>query len=137
MWWLVAPVGMPDEDATWFLRSRGLVVQITSLILGAVAIALLAGSPAQAQRRTMFVTVEELKSDCADKQQICVGFITGVADALEATAWPAKRSCRGNDVSLGEVLERAIKLLKGAPLTKVDSPAFDYLADEFVSRWPC
>ena len=108
-----------------------------TLMVGAIAVALLASPPAQAQRRTVFITVDELSVDCAGEQQICVGFITGVADALEATAWPAKRTCRDSEVPLAAVLERAVTLLSDAPASKADSPAFDYLADAFVERWPC
>lgn len=120
------------------LHSRGgLKLKTRSLVLGATLIALLAGSPAQAQVRTMFITVEELREDCADKQQICLGFIVGVADALEATAWPARRSCRGNEVRLQEILDQAESLLSEPPVNRADGPAFDYLADAFVEKWPC
>jgi hypothetical protein len=108
-----------------------------SLVFGAVAIALLASAPAQAERRTMFITVEELSQDCAGDHQICMGFITGVADALEATAWPARRSCRGNEVQLQDILDLARSLLEGPAVKKVDGPAFDYLADAFIEKWPC
>lgn len=85
----------------------------------------------------MFITVEELSKDCMGEQEICVGFITGVADALEATAWPAKRSCRGNEVPLQEVLTLARELLVTPAVNKSDGPAFDYLADAYVEKWPC
>lgn len=108
-----------------------------TLMLGFMVAVLLTVSPAQAQRRTIFITVDELSQDCAGERQICVGFIVGVADALEATAWPAKRSCRGIEVPLSEVLKRAAGLLDEPPAEKADGPAFDYLANEFVERWPC
>lgn len=108
-----------------------------SLALGVIAIAVFATSPVHAQRRTMFITVEELSKDCMGEREICVGFITGVADALEATAWPNKRSCRGNDVQLKEVLELAMELLAEPLVNKADGPAFDYLADAYVEKWPC
>lgn len=108
-----------------------------SLALGAMAIALLASSPAQAERRTMFITVEELSEDCAGDHQICIGFITGVADALEATAWPARRSCRGNEVTLQDILDLARNLLEEPPMNKADGPAFDFLGNAFIEKWPC
>lgn len=107
------------------------------LMLGTVTIALLTSFPVHAQSRTTFITVEELSQDCAGEGQICMGFIVGVADALEATAWPAKRSCRGNEVLLQDVLERAAGLLFEVPANKADGPAFDYLADNFVETWLC
>ena len=107
------------------------------LILGTLLTALVTSPPAHAQRRTMFITVEELSQDCQGDREFCLGFIIGVADALEATAWPARRSCRGNEVMMQEVLEQAGELLVKPPTNRLDGPAFDYLADAYVERWPC
>ncbi|KKC34843.1 hypothetical protein WH91_01045 [Devosia psychrophila] len=108
-----------------------------SKVLGVLLTAALPISPAQAEPRTMIVTVEELQEDCAGEQQLCLGFVVAVADALEATAWPAKRSCRGNEVQLQEILDYARPLIEEPDANKSDGPAFDYLANAFVEKWPC
>lgn len=112
-------------------------MNVRSVLLGVIATGLLSVSPSQAQKRVMIISVEELVQDCRNEGEICFGFIIGVADALEATAWPAKRSCRGNEVLLQEVLDLATELLAEPPVNKSDGPAFDYLADAFVEKWPC
>lgn len=112
-------------------------MHIRSLLLGVIATVLLSSSPAQAQKRMMVISVDELVQDCRGEGEICVGFIIGVADALEATAWPAKRSCRGKEVQLQDILDLAKRLLTELPVNKADGPAFDYLADAFVEKWPC
>ncbi|MET3925147.1 Rap1a/Tai family immunity protein [Devosia sp. 2618] len=112
-------------------------MNIRSAMLGVIVTGMLSVSPAQAQKRMMFISVEELSQDCRNEGEICLGFIIGVADALEATAWPAKRSCRGKEVQLQEVLDLASGLLVEPPANKAEGPAFDYLADAVVEKWPC
>ena len=91
---------------------------------------------AQAQERLYWVSGKELQQTCETDAQVCIGFITGVSDALEALAWPRPRTCRPDAVTRDEVLRVAQGALMAAP-SRAAGPAFDILADAFVAEWPC
>jgi hypothetical protein len=110
--------------------TRGLVlVAPVAFLLGCVS--------ASAESRLNFMHVDELQEECTANVELCLGFITGVADALEATAWPAQRTCRPKEVTLQQVLDVAMHALQDPLASKTHRPAFDLLADAFVRAWPC
>ncbi|SFV32287.1 hypothetical protein SAMN05216456_1599 [Devosia crocina] len=100
-----------------------------------VLIAALASS-AMAQSRVVYITGNELKEMCRVDQASCGGYIIGIADALEATAWPAKRSCRPRGVEASQIIDLAIETLRKKPAER-HRPAFDLIADEVIAQWPC
>ena len=93
-------------------------------------------SPAFGQGRVVYITGNELLEMCREQQLLCEGYILGVADALEATAWPSPRSCRPKSVLAEQVLDVALGVLVDNPAER-HRPAFDLIADEVVRLWPC
>ena len=96
---------------------------------------LLSCQPAVAQKRAVFIDDNETYDECQIGSQMCVGYITGVADALEALRFPP-RTCRPLAVELEQVLDFAVQTLRDNP-TKRHQPAYDIIADAFVATWPC
>lgn len=91
---------------------------------------------AVAQNRIAYLDGNELHEMCQADPAACTGYIMGVADALEATAWPSPRSCRPKSVVAEQIIDLAIKTLKDNPAER-HRPAFDLIADEVVRLWPC
>lgn len=91
---------------------------------------------ATAQSRQFFVSGNDLYEVCQTKSADCVGFITGVADALEALPASMRGTCRPKGVALEQVLDFAVQTLRDNPTTRHE-PAFDLLAKAFVETWPC
>ncbi|MBD8065628.1 hypothetical protein IC608_09080 [Devosia sp. PTR5] len=104
--------------------------------VAALALVLALATPAFAQSRMTFINGNELHEMCQVDRARCEGFIWGVADALEATAWPSPRSCRPKSVIADQVVDLAIQALAGKPAER-HRPAFDLIADEVVGLWPC
>jgi hypothetical protein len=86
--------------------------------------------------RSVIMTGEELHKVCQTDQATCTGFITGVADALEAISWPAPHTCRPSAVKLHRIVDLVVKYLADNP-ARHDEPAFDLVYDAQVAVWPC
>lgn len=99
------------------------------------ALALLFCQPAAAQKRAVFIDGNELYQECQSGSQMCMGYITGVSDALEALSF-SPRTCRPLPVTLEQAVDFAMQTLRDNP-TKRHEPAFDIIADAFVATWPC
>ncbi len=79
---------------------------------------------------------EELHELCQDTSEVCIGYITAVADALESLKWPAPSTCRPKDVELEEILDFAMNVLADYQ-TELRRPAINIMSDAFADRWPC
>ncbi|GEM_PF-1797172 len=106
---------------------RGLPVLLAMLVPMAAA---------NAQSRTIFMNGAELQSSCKDTPQVCLGYVTAVADALESFKPPLPSTCRTNAVSLEEVVDLAMEVLEDDD-TDLRRPAMNILADAFSAEWPC
>lgn len=93
-------------------------------------------APTIAQSRVIYLNGNELHEMCQVDRLSCAGYVMGVADALEAIAWPSPRSCRPKSVVAEQLIDLAIKTVKESPAER-HRPAFDLIADEVVRLWPC
>jgi hypothetical protein len=91
---------------------------------------------ASGQSRSIFVNGAELHSSCKGTPDVCLGYITAVADALESFKPPLPSTCRTSVVSLQEVVDLAMEVLE-ADTTDLRRPAINILADAFSAEWPC
>lgn len=89
-----------------------------------------------AQSRTIFMTGDELRAVCQDRSDVCLGYVTAIADALESFKPPLPSTCRTNAVELQTVVALATDTLD-SPGTDLRRPAINILADAFVGKWPC
>lgn len=93
-------------------------------------------TPALGQSSLVIMNGNELHSECQRRSPICVGYVTGVADALEAVTGSVPHTCRPEQVELQQILDLAAQALAGKPESR-HRPAFNFLVDVFVGAWPC
>ncbi len=96
----------------------------------------LTGGPAAAQDRLVIMNGNELHQECQARSNVCVGFIMGVADALEALSYPTPKTCRPDRVELQQILDLGRMHIENNPAER-HRAAFDILADLFSETWPC
>ncbi|WP_440589650.1 Rap1a/Tai family immunity protein [Pelagibacterium mangrovi] len=101
-----------------------------------LAAALLTATSAIGQSTLIIVNGNELHAECQDRSPICVGYVAGVADALEALSGSVPHTCRQEQVELGQLVDLARQTLIDNPATR-HRGAFNIVAEAFVAEWPC
>ena len=97
-----------------------------------------AALPATAQAG--FKTGKDVLAFCTDpsplKQSMCLSYLQGVADGLQAAAVGVGNLCMPRDVSGPQLIEQAVAILRRAPAADQDE-AVVFVAPGFAKAWAC
>jgi hypothetical protein len=100
----------------------------------------LAGALAPAPAHGDFRTARELQAFCSDpsplKQAMCLSYLQGIADGLQARAIGVPNLCLPGDVGARQLADTALAILRQAPALD-QNEAVVPLAPGFAKRWAC
>lgn len=104
--------------------------------IGLAAAVALTAAPA----RSDFRTAREVLAFCSDpsplKQTMCLSYLQGVADGMQARAIGVPNLCMPGDVGARELADAAVAILRQTPALD-QNEAVVFVAPGFARRWAC